>query len=502
MTQVGTGQFVNLTKGRIADLNYEVSRSIGFSSDGSQVWLRVGDGKGGQQVQLIPTLSGTPRPFLASAVMVDWSPDGNRVLYHDPTAGDPIFVADRSGANPRRIYVSPPGIHNHWMTWSPDGRFAYFLRGILNPYELDIWRVPVDGGTAERLTNLHGTIASPAFLDRRTLIFSAVADDGSGPWLFAMDVERRVPHRVSFGVERYLSVTATPDGRRLAAIVSNPRGDLWTVPITDRVVDESAARRVDLPSVRAVSPRFGPDYFVYASSSSAGDGLWKYKDGAASEVWRATEGAQPATPAVSADGARVAFTVRKAGRGVLYVVNADGTGVRTLRESLDVRGSVSWSPDERWIAVTADEGHGNRLFKVPVDGGEPVRLVDQLSSSPAWSPDGSFIVYAGPQIGALMSLEAVTADGRPHRIPEIRVRTFGERQRFMPNGKSLILALGDYRQNDFWMIDLDTGSRRQLTKLKPGASMKSFDVSPDGRQILFDRSRENSDVVLIDLPAK
>jgi len=29
--------------------------------------------------------------------------------------------------------------------------------------------------------------------------------------------------------------------------------------------------------------------------------------------------------------------------------------------------------------------------------------------------------------------------------------------------------------------------------------MKSFDVSPDGKQILFDRFPENADVVLIDL---
>lgn len=38
--------------------------------------------------------------------------------------------------------------------------------------------------------------------------------------------------------------------------------------------------------------------------------------------------------------------------------------------------------------------------------------------------------------------------------------------------------------------------------LRPGFDMKSFDVSPDGKQILFDRYRENSDVVLIDLPAR
>ncbi len=59
--------------------------------------------------------------------------------------------------------------------------------------------------------------------------------------------------------------------------------------------------------------------------------------------------------------------------------------------------------------------------------------------------------------------------------------------------------LRSLRQHDFWLLDLATGRHRRLTNLRPGYDMKSFDVSPDGKQILFDHYRENSDVVLIDL---
>jgi hypothetical protein len=48
-------------------------------------------------------------------------------------------------------------------------------------------------------------------------------------------------------------------------------------------------------------------------------------------------------------------------------------------------------------------------------------------------------------------------------------------------------------------MDLETGSERQLTELKPGSLIQSFDVSLDGRQIIFDRQKENADVVLMDL---
>jgi len=69
---------------------------------------------------------------------------------------------------------------------------------------------------------------------------------------------------------------------------------------------------------------------------------------------------------------------------------------RPLAASLDVRNAPSWSPDGKFIAVAAYEGDGSRVYKVPVDDGAPVRLVDEFSNWPVWSPDGSLILYAEP----------------------------------------------------------------------------------------------------------
>jgi TolB protein len=207
--------------------------------------------------------------------------------------------------------------------------------------------------------------------------------------------------------------------------------------------------------------------------------------------------------ALSPDGRRVCFPVRRSRRSTLHCGGVDGSNVRPVAEQLDVRGAASWSPDGRWLAVAAREGRGLRVFKVPVEGGgAPVRLVDSVSSNPLWSPDGAFILYSGTPRGRSVPVKAVTPDGRPYAIPSLTVDRVGDNYRFLPSGKELVVKLGGFRQQDFWMFDLATGAKRRITSLDQGESLQRFDVSRDGRRIVFERTRENSDIVLIELPAR
>ncbi len=499
VSQVGSDQFLNLSKGQFPDLYLDRVRNLGFSGDEAHVWMRINaQGGSGEDAWLVPTMGGSARPFLPAAVSVAWSPDRAQVVYHTAAPGDPIFVADRNGANPRQIFVDKPGIHNHYPVWSPDGRFVYFSHGLPSPFRMDIWRVPSAGGTAERLTYHDARVAYPAFLDERTLLYTASRPDGSGSGLYAMDVDRRIPHAVSFGLEEYVSVAASADGRRLVATVANPTSHLWTAPISERVVDESGVSRFSLPAVRTAAPRFGPAYILFLSSKGGADGLWKFEKGSDTELWRGSEGQVTAAPAISADGTRICFLVREGKESRLHLMTADGTGVRRIAESLDVRDSPTWSPDGKWIAVVASEGKEQPLYKIPVDGGAPERLVGGSNYDPVWSPDGRFIAYSEHRGGPTYQLKGVTPEKQPFQLPEVTVAYGGNCYRFLPDGKALALIQGHYRNQDFWLLSLATGKLRRLTKLRPGFDIKGFDVSPDGRQILFDRFRENSDVVLID----
>jgi Tol biopolymer transport system component len=514
--QVGVGQFVNLTKGRFLDLFHEQSRSIGFSGDGSEIWLRVSalnpnqpapaGGSYTRGVWTIPAMGGAPRRFLESALVAAWSPDGTQISYQESAPGDPIFIGGRNGANPRRLVVGRTGEHQHYNTWSLDQRYLFFVRGF-RATEMDLWRVPVAGGEPERLTHHNSKVAYPVVLDGETVLYTAPGADASGSWLWALDLKSRISHRATLGVEHYISLagSAGPNGpqSRLAATVANPRGTIWTVPLSaTSTMEERDAHQMALPNVRTVSPRYGPSFLLYLTSKGGGDGLWKLQDGAATELWKASEGALTSPAAVSPDGSRICFVIRRDGRQRLYVMTSDGTGAHALAETLDIRDAASWSPDGKWIAFTAEENEGGRIYKVSADGGAPERLTDELSYNPVWSPDGRMILYAAPLQGITFPLKAVTPDKKPATLPPLSVTGEGNRYRFMPDGKSVVSLVGWFRHQDFWLIDLASGARRQLTSLKPGSLLRNFDISPDGREIVFDRVQENSDIVLIDLPSR
>jgi len=505
--QVGSGEFHNLTHGAAPELVNPSIRTLGFSPDGALVtfWVRKQDGSsgGGIGIWAVPTLGGQPRPYLEGVAEFDWSHDGSRLAYHTPGPGDPLFVSEGSQRSAGRpIFAAPAGLHCHFPVWSPDGAFIYFVQGSL-PDKLDIWRIAAGGGTPERITAHNGYVSYPVLLDRRTLLYLASDTDGSGPWLYNADVERRRPHRLSSGPDRYTSLAASADGRRLVVTLANPKRTLWRLPITDSAADSatevSTAARIPLTTSTGFSPRLGPNYLLYVSATGASESIWKAVNGSGTELWSGQGARIFGGPAISSDGRQIAFSIRQHGRTLLYLMQADGTNARIVADSLDLQGAPAWAPDGQSITTAAADHGVPHLFRVPVDGRPPVPFVQEYSVDPAWASDGRFVVYSGPDIGTTFSVKAVTAEAAAHPLPALTLTRGARHLALLPGGRSLVLLRGEIQHKNLWLVDLETGAERQLTNLAPDFDIRDFDISPDGREVVLERVQERSDVVLLDL---
>ena len=182
----------------------------------------------------------------------------------------------------------------------------------------------------------------------------------------------------------------------------------------------------------------------------------------------------------SPDGQRVAYTVRQAvmedNRSEyltqIYVAKSDGTERRQM-----TRGSVSadqprWSPDGRHIAFLSARTGKMALWMMPVDGGEAELFVEMRTpiNSFDWSPDGKWI--------ALTALDPPSPDEELAARTKGDVRILDERDKF--NRLYIVPTEGDRPRS---------AAVRLLTKGNRYVTPDGFDWSPDSATIVFSHTR-------------
>jgi len=145
------------------------------------------------------------------------------------------------------------------------------------------------------------------------------------------------------------------------------------------------------------------------------------------------------------------------------------------------------------------------LWKVPVEGGNPTKLTDYTSNSPAVSPDGKWIAcFYFPDQGdldkrriALIPFEG----GQPAKIVDFQramaPQVMDSGIKWTPDGRAL--AYLDVRKgvSNIWIQPLDGGSPKPLTDFEKSSQVLSLAWSRDGKQLAMARGLWTSDVILI-----
>ncbi|WP_405054115.1 amidohydrolase family protein [Thalassotalea nanhaiensis] len=94
---------------------------------------------------------------------------------------------------------------------------------------------------------------------------------------------------------------------------------------------------------------------------------------------------------ISPDGKNIVFDLL----GDIYIMPVSGGEAKVLTSDIAWQMQPTFSPDGKHIAFTSDQGGGDNIWVMEVDGSNQTAVTNEtfrLINSPAWSPDGNYIV--------------------------------------------------------------------------------------------------------------
>jgi len=512
--------------------------SLDVSPDGETVAFDLlGD------IYVVP-MAGGDATAIASGLAWEYqprfSPDGSRIAFtSDRGGGDNIWIMNADGSDKRQVTEESFRLLNN-PTWSPDGRFIAAKKHFTTQRSLgtgEIWLYHAAGGEGvqlvERPSEDHQKeLGEPIFsADGRYVYYTQNITPGT-TFIYAQDSNTDL-----FNIKRYDMRTG-----EIETAVSGPGGSVRPAPSPDGrymafVRRERAQSKLYLKDLRSGATRKIYDDLDQDMQETWGvQGMYPNMDWtpdssavvfwAGGRIWR--------LDVESGEAEEIPFRVRD----TRAVIDPPRPGVAVAPDTFETRMArfARVSPDGRRVVF---ESLG-KLYIKDMDGGAPRRLIggsgDRRELFPAWSRDGERIVFVAWDDAGLGSIRTVSASGRSERAVTGEPGHY-RRPRFSPDGRTIVFEKGEggyltapewseqpglYRipasggeavrfsrsggrphfgadsgrvyftvfEEDMGKLvsaDLDGEARREHAS---GTLTTAFEVSPDGRHVIFEENYE------------
>ena len=394
-------------------ITWDVDDAIMYG--GSEGIMRV-SANGGEPALLIPNLEegAIGYPHLL--------PDGNAVLYEEVT-GHQVWVQSLDADEPELLF---PGESPRYVS---TGHIVYFQDGVLFAIPFNLGSLEVAGGPVPLVEGVQGG-SPPQYAVSESGSLTYVPGSGSAAvanavlaWVDRNGAREPLP----VPPRPYRQPQISPDRTRLAveALDASGESNIWVYDL-----DASTQMRQMTGEGNNYHPIWTPDgeRLTFASDRDGQVRIyWQLADlsGVAEPLTEPEEGLEPRPDSWAPDGRTLAFTRGSsvASEGV-WTLSLDDEAVTEVFAGGSVHpgysnaGSPAFSPDGQWLVYRRNpDGEGGQLFMEPFPTtGTEFRLTQDGGSAPMWSRDGRELFYrrnaqtiagieAGAQSPTLMAVD-------------------------------------------------------------------------------------------------
>lgn len=494
LKQVATGSDVQITKP--AQI---LHKALTFSPDGSFFYYVTRDKNQLGELFKMPMIGGTAKKLITDIdSKITISPDGKQISFfrgypekHEST----VVIVNVDGTQQQEIAVRKrpdffPTMLDSAPAWSPGGEVIVCPAGSSDESGryMTLLEIRAAGGAARRITSQRWwQVGHVAWLrDGNGLIMSAQerASDQSQIWYLSYSTGEA--RRITNDLNNYIGVSPTSDDPpSFVTVQSNVFSSISISP------DESDVKDIPISSVDGVAGlSWTPGgQIVYASRLRGDQNLYIMDQDGSNQKQLTADSRDNNWPSVSPDGRYIVFMSNRTGNQHIWRVNIDGSNPKQLSSGGDAR----WprcAPDNKWV-VYASIVNPTGLFKVPIDGGDPVQLTDKAPTYPAISPDGRLIsvgYFEDP--GAARTAIYAFDGGAPLKI----LSFFNFFYCWTPDGRSLAY-ISRHGTPNVVSQPMDGGPPRRLTYFANG-DLVGFDWSRDGK-LACSRRVVTADAVII-----
>ena len=381
-------------------------RGVSFSPDGRQVYFRARTPQdmvfdlyrvsveGGEPQKIIDDAQSTP----------SFSPDGKQMVFlrinQDKSRGD-LIIAEADGTNPRVFYSrqSPEFFSDQAQpAWSPDGNTI--LCSVATKADNREQMIPLairvsDGQTQPVFAEPWGQIWSTQWVENGTAFIMTGRQDRSidNNQLWHVAYPSGEVTRLTDDFNDYYGVSVSnrvnSTGVELTSVILKRTSQLWKVNLA--TPGENAAQQMTHPGGDdgfGISSARNSDKVFYGSVISGNPDIWVMKTDGTDRQQLTSDWHLDSQPHVSPDGRYVTFGSLRSGIESLWRMNADGSEQTLLVEDA-LREPVAIMPNG-WVYYHSTKG-GAAMWRVPIEGGQPEKLIAGKYFPSAVSPDGKFL---------------------------------------------------------------------------------------------------------------